>query len=209
MLKLLRIEKVKIGASLPPGRFLIAANHISYVDVLLLDQYFSPTFITSVEVAEDPLLGPVCRKSGCVFVERRNRGQLGADLLQLRERMKRGERLCLFPEGTTSDGKKILPLKSSLLQSAVDLGLQVVPIHIRYLENSVSRMPYLLGHRFFSHFLKLFHGEKVMAEVEIGQAIAPLPDRKALCLELSAALNEMSARPNQILTGGSSQTENS
>lgn len=114
-----------------PGT-LYLANHVSYLDVLILSSQFPAVFVTSVEVKQSPVLGWLARLSGAYFVERRDRSTLKKDILEIRKLLQQGLHVVLFPEGTTSDGTLILPFKGALLEAIVDTQIEVKPLCLNY-----------------------------------------------------------------------------
>ncbi len=97
---------------------LIAANHTSYLDIVILGSVAPVSFIAKSEVAEWPLFGPLAKISGTVFVERDRRARTGQHRDMIQGRLRAGDTLVLFPEGTTSDGNGVLPFKSALMGAA-------------------------------------------------------------------------------------------
>lgn len=111
---------------------LLLANHVSYVDALLISAQYPSVFVTSVEVKKSFPLGWIARCAGCCFVERRKIHSLNGDISEIRSLLDSGLNVVLFPEGTTSNGTQILPFKRSLLEAAVGFSFPVVPLCINY-----------------------------------------------------------------------------
>lgn len=88
---------------------LIVANHISYLDVLVLSRVAPLLFVTSTEVRDTPGLGLITRLAGCLFVERRNRSKIKSDSSDIQAALDSNIPVVLFPEGTSSDGSGVLP----------------------------------------------------------------------------------------------------
>lgn len=88
------------------------ANHVSYLDVPVLASILDTTFVAKREVAGWPVFGPLARMIGTVFVSRDPRAAHG-ELDELRRRLDRRESLVMFPEGTSSDGHRVLPFRST------------------------------------------------------------------------------------------------
>jgi 1-acyl-sn-glycerol-3-phosphate acyltransferase len=111
---------------------LFVANHVSWLDVWAINTVRTVRFVAKSEVRQWPVIGWLSEQAGVIFIERARRidtsrvSGIGASALR------EGYCLCVFPEGTTSDGTHIYPFKSSLLQSAVDAGSWVWPIALRY-----------------------------------------------------------------------------
>lgn len=100
-----------------PGA-LLAANHTAYLDILVLSAVIPVSFIAKSDVAGWPLIGTLARMQRTVFVERARRSKTAEQRDQIRERLEEGGVIVLFPEGTSSDGNRVLPFKSALMSSA-------------------------------------------------------------------------------------------
>ena len=94
-----------------------ACNHTSYLDIPVLGALIRGSFIAKAEVSAWPFFGLLARLQRTVFVDRR-RTRIGAHMDAVNARLQTGEQLILFPEGTTSDGNRVLPFKSALFASA-------------------------------------------------------------------------------------------
>ena len=114
---------------------LFVANHTSYLDIEILGALVRGSFVAKSEVGNWPGFGLLAKLQRTVFVDRR-RSQAGKHKTAIQERLDAGERLILFPEGTTSDGNKILPFKRALFavaqQRVNDKPVAVQPISIAY-----------------------------------------------------------------------------
>ncbi|SEF60254.1 lysophospholipid acyltransferase family protein [Nitrosomonas ureae] len=111
---------------------LLAANHISWLDVCVLMAVCPTRFVAKAEISRWPILGRLSRNVGTLFIERAKR----ADTLRINQRisevLERGERVTVFPEGTTTDGTRLEHFHASLLQSAVTTDALLYPVAIRY-----------------------------------------------------------------------------
>ncbi len=111
---------------------LIVTNHISWLDVFVLNAIVPMRFVAKSEVRRWPIIGWLCARAQTLFIERgkaRSAARINVHLVEL---LQRGECLAIFPEGTTTDGTQVAHFHSSLLQPAIDAGAQVHPIAIRY-----------------------------------------------------------------------------
>jgi lyso-ornithine lipid O-acyltransferase len=113
----------------------LVANHASWIDIVVLMRAMRVFFVSKSEVAGWPAIGLIGRVIGTVFIARRPL-EARAQTATLHARLRRGDRLCLFPEGTSSDGQRVLGFKSSLFEVflAPDLRgvLRIQPISIVY-----------------------------------------------------------------------------
>jgi 1-acyl-sn-glycerol-3-phosphate acyltransferase len=114
---------------------LYASNHVSYLDIMVLGSLIEGSFVAKAEVADWPLFGWLARLQRSVFVERRGREAV-AHRDEMGERLDQGDDLILFPEGTSSDGNRVLPFKSALFSVAErrprDQPLLVQPVSVAY-----------------------------------------------------------------------------
>ena len=106
------------GTMASEGPLLIAANHTSYFDIPVLGATGPVAFIAKTEVQRWPFFGLCADLSRTIFVDRNNRSRAIHDRDQIQARLRQGDCLVLFPEGTSSDGNGILPFKSALLSVA-------------------------------------------------------------------------------------------
>lgn len=113
---------------------LIVANHLSYLDILVVASCLPSVFVTSVEMKKTPLLGALCRAGGSYFVERRNLYSLTRELEDISRLLKLGFNVVVFPEGTSSNGDRILPIKNSLLVAATRATVPIQPACLNYIE---------------------------------------------------------------------------
>jgi 1-acyl-sn-glycerol-3-phosphate acyltransferase len=99
------------------GGVLLTANHTGWIDIPILSAVAPVSFVAKQEVNRWPFFGTLARLQRTVFV-RRERSKALEDRDNIRRRLSDGDALVLFPEGTSSDGNKVLPFKSSLLSAA-------------------------------------------------------------------------------------------
>lgn len=119
--RLLRIFDAKVQAHGPiPTRGLLVSNHLSYVDILVLSALTPSIFVAKQDVKNWPVFGWFARLGGTLFADREHRTQVGPLTGEIRTVLDRGALVVLFPEGTSSDGRSVLPFKSALLEPATD-----------------------------------------------------------------------------------------
>ncbi|MBP0496435.1 lysophospholipid acyltransferase family protein [Pararoseomonas indoligenes] len=111
-------------------RTLYLANHSSWLDIIVLGATLDAAFVSKAEVGRWPLIGLVARLGRTVFVSR-SRGRTGEEAKEMRDRLARGDSLVLFPEGTSSDGTRVLPFRSSFLAVA-DAAAVIQPVSLGY-----------------------------------------------------------------------------
>lgn len=97
---------------------MLASNHVSWLDILVLGSVADVAYIAKAEVADWPIFGTLAKLQKSVFVVREQKRRTGEQVNEIAQRMTGGEIVVLFPEGTTSDGNRILEIKSSLFGAA-------------------------------------------------------------------------------------------
>jgi 1-acyl-sn-glycerol-3-phosphate acyltransferase len=167
----------------------LVSNHISWSDIFVLVGAARMNFVAKAEVRRWPGIGPVAALCDTVFVERR-RTAARAQASELRGRMLRGERLMFFPEGTSTDGRRVLPFHSTLFAAVTAEGLRdvawVQPVSVIY------HAPPGLPAEFYGWWGDMSFGAHVWSVLQLsfgGEAevvfhppvrVADMPDRKAL-----------------------------
>lgn len=112
------------------GPLLIAANHVSWIDIIVIGATVPCHFIAKSDVATWPVFGPLARLIRTSFIDRERRSAVGGFRREMTERLSRNEILVLFPEGTSSDGRQVLPFKSALFPG----GVSIQPLSVSYLD---------------------------------------------------------------------------
>ncbi|SEN26161.1 lyso-ornithine lipid acyltransferase [Loktanella fryxellensis] len=129
-LRLLGLKQDRRGTPLQSGGAWVA-NHVSWLDILVLNAGGRVVFVSKAEVARWPGIGWLARATGTVFVTR-DRRAAAADVARLRSRLAQGQVLMFFPEGTSTDGLRVLPFKPTLLAPLIAAGLPVQAVTLTY-----------------------------------------------------------------------------
>jgi len=167
---------------------LYAANHVSYLDIVVLGSCLDAFFIAKADVRDWPGLGFLARISGTQFI-RRAGTQARGQAAQLGAVLSKGRSLILFPEGTSSDGSAVLPFKSTLFAMVEGRDCAVQPIAIRY--HALDGEPIRAGAArdavawygemmLLPHLWALLGRKNVKAQVTVGTALDATLDRKTL-----------------------------
>lgn len=123
----------KIGTPLRRDVFFIA-NHVSWIDILVLAGASGTAFVAKQELSEVPVIGWLCRLNRTVFVKRENRMGVAEQVNSLREALADNWSVTVFPEGTTTDNRSLLPFKTSMLSvlEPPPAGVLVQPVMLDY-----------------------------------------------------------------------------
>jgi 1-acyl-sn-glycerol-3-phosphate acyltransferase len=126
---------VRPSGRFQPGPQLLAANHVSWLDIMAVHSVCPQArFVSKSDVKAWPLLGWLITQAGTLFIERENKRDALRVVHQAAEALREGDTVAFFPEGTTSDGRHLLPFHANLLQAAVSSGAPVQPIALRFSE---------------------------------------------------------------------------
>ena len=190
--RVLRVFAPRVEPNGPiPQLGLLVSNHLSYLDILLLGSLAPAVFVSKAEVKGWPVFGWFARLGGTVFVERERRGHAGEVSDRIRSLLAGKHLVILFPEGTSSNGREILPFKSSLLEPAAG---QKCPLSVAWLNYELSGgsveqdVCYWGDMTFAPHFFKLLAKPRVTARVSFAEIESPAADRKELARQLHAAV---------------------
>ena len=179
--KLLTILNIRLTAHGPiPQRgskgILFAANHISWLDILLLNTLHPLRFISKAEVRAWPLIGLLAAKAGTLFIERTRRRDTARTNLAIESALRHGDHVALFPEGTTSDGSHVQHFHASLLQPAIDADAPVQAVAIRYFgENGeIDTAPAYIDELSFGECLEqILRRPVIYAQLHFAATVAP------------------------------------
>jgi lyso-ornithine lipid O-acyltransferase len=113
---------------------LFVANHVSWLDILLLAGETGSAFVAKADMAPWPVLGWMATLNNSVYVAREQRLDVGAQAAAIQAALGTSQPLTLFPEGTTADGRRLLPFRSSLLAAVAPppQGIAIQPVAIDY-----------------------------------------------------------------------------
>lgn len=140
--RLVRALGVSIDSSGQPTQHgLVVSNHISWLDVFVINAITPTTFVCKDDVRNWPAIGWLVAHAGTLFIARGSRSAAARSALAMAERLRNGERVAIFPEGTTTDGRRMLPFKSALFEAAPSSRADVQPVAIRYEDHQGQPSP--------------------------------------------------------------------
>ncbi|CDN88456.1 MULTISPECIES: lysophospholipid acyltransferase family protein [Hydrogenophaga] len=116
------------------GPVLVVANHLSWLDILVMNAAHPSRFVSKADAQHWPLLGSLITGAGTLYIERENRRDALRVVHRMADRLREGETVSVFPEGTTGDGTQLLPFHANLLQAAISASAPVQPVALRYLD---------------------------------------------------------------------------
>ena len=192
-----------------PQAGLLVCNHLTYLDILVLVALTPAVFVSKAEVQNWPVFGWFAKRSGTLFVDRSRRSDVTRMNAEIDRTLAGGNVLVLFPEGTSWNGREILPFKSSLLEPIVGSKQPLSVGRITYAldDGTVEQDVCYWGEMtFLPHFLNLMTKRHIRARVTFAPIPQPAADRKELARQLYAEvvrLGEPSAPAVAVNTGAS------
>lgn len=135
LLGILHVRVVRRGdaGATPPGApVLVLSNHVSWLDVFVIRASIECRFVAKSEIRQWPLVGWMVGRQGTVFVQRARRHDTSRVNRTLEDALRGGDRMAVFPEGTTTDGTEVKPFHGSLLQPLVHAEGYALPVALRY-----------------------------------------------------------------------------
>jgi len=178
---------------------LLISNHISWLDILALSTVAPMSFVSKSETAAWPLVGLLAKLQRSVFVDRSRRTLLKNTAGEIAERLAKGDNIVLFAEGTSSDGNRVLPFRSSLFSAAsfapaaandnvpaaVVQTIAIAYTHLHGLPILRHERPFVAFYgemEMLSHVWNVLKSGPLDVMISIGEPVplASLPDRKGL-----------------------------
>ncbi len=114
------------------NNYMVVANHMSWLDVMLLDTLYSISFVAKAELRYWPLLNIIIKAGGTIFINRNRKRDIVPTNQKISKVLHSGRCIGLFPEGKVNNGKEILPFKAPLLEAALQSQSKIIPIVLLY-----------------------------------------------------------------------------
>ncbi len=173
----------RVAGAFPSGPRLLVANHVSWLDIFVLNAIAPAAFVCKAEVRDWPVIGWLCEKTETVFLSRGSRSAARDTAAQIAQRLTEGWLVAVFPEGTTSEGRGVLPFHSALLQGALDARKPVQPVGLRYLGSdgkSTGAPAYCGETNLFQSLWRIARAPAIVVEVHILPPITDAVHRREL-----------------------------
>jgi 1-acyl-sn-glycerol-3-phosphate acyltransferase len=173
MLRILGIPLHVHGRPPAQGPVLLVINHISWLDILVVHAARHCRFVSKSDVKHWPLLGTMATGGGTLYIEREKRRDAMRVVHHMAQSLKAGEIVAVFPEGTTGDGRTLLPFHGNLVQAAVATGSPVQPVGLRFVdratgEDSIGPL-YLDDDTLLGSLWRTLAGRPFVAHVRFGE----------------------------------------
>ena len=191
--------------ALAPGGAMFVLNHVSWLDIFVLDAVLPVTFVAKSEIGSWPLVGTLVTRAGTLYIERGSKSAARRTSARVAEALRNGQPIAIFPEGTTSHGESVQRFHAALFQPAVDTASTIVPAVLRY-SDTHGRLSHAAAYVGDDSLLKsiwmIVSQRRMSARLEFLAPIAAQDgDRRTLAersrAEIAAALEAMGSRARE------------
>lgn len=198
MLTILGVELVVQGEAPAHGPLLMVSNHISWLDIIVLNAAHPSRFVSKADVKTWPLLGSLITGAGTLYIERDSRRDAMRVVHHMAERLRAGDVLTVFPEGTTGDGRTLLPFHANLLQAAITANAPVLPLALGFVDSLRGGLhdgPLFIGDTtLVASIWSTLCADGVQAQVRYGELQPPRGrDRRTWAADLQAEVQRLLA----------------
>jgi 1-acyl-sn-glycerol-3-phosphate acyltransferase len=196
MLTIIGVELVVQGTPPAHGPLLMVCNHISWLDILVLNAAHPSRFVSKADVKGWPLLGSLITGAGTLYIERESRRDAMRVVHHMAERLRAGDILTVFPEGTTGDGRELLPFHANLLQAAIAADAPVLPLALGFVDSirgGRHDAPVFIGDTtLVASIWSTLCADGVQAQVRYGESEPPRGrDRRTWAHDLRSAVQHL------------------
>ncbi len=203
-LRILGVQVRTTGSAVTTGPLLVVANHISWLDILVMLAVQPVRFVSKADVKYWPLIGWLATNAGTLYIERASRRDALRVVHHIAEALREAPAgtpvhtasiIAVFPEGTTSDGTTVLPFHANLVQAAISAHAPVQTVALRYLDagtGALSLVPaYVDDDTLISSVWRLLASPPVKAMVNFSELQhARGRERRAWALDLRAEVSK-------------------
>lgn len=182
--RVLHLHGLEVDATgpIPIGPVILAANHLSWLDPIVIAALVPCAPVSKLDVARWPVIGSIARELGVVFVSRGDPASGARALNAAASALAHGVSVLNFPEGTTTLGTTVLPFRPGIFGTARRAGIPVVPVALAYHPRSLA---WVGDATFLPHYLALATRRHARATVRFGTALRPTAGMRAA--ELASA----------------------
>ena len=163
-----------LGQPVLNGPALMVANHISWLDISVIHAARHCRFVAKSDIRDWPLIGMLATGASTLFIERNSRKDALRMVKDMADAMKEGDVVAVFPEGTTSDGRDLLPFHANLIQSAIQADAPVQPMSLKFIDadsGEPSYAPCYIGDdTLIGSMWRTLTASRIMAVVHFGEA---------------------------------------
>jgi len=177
MMRIFGFQLRRYGTPLP-GAALFVANHVSWIDIVLMHSQRMMGFVAKAEIARWPIVGWVASQGSTIYHHRGSNDSLAGVMHQMVERLQSGQAVGVFPEGRTTHGDAIGTFHARIFQPAVVANVPAQPVALKYGPRGDAQtiVAFAEKENFLQNFLRLLGEPARVAEVHFLEPVAPNED---------------------------------
>nr|WP_295785178.1 lysophospholipid acyltransferase family protein [Rhodoferax sp.] len=196
MLDCLAIKLVVRGSPPLTGPMLLVANHISWVDIVVMHATRHCRFVSKDEIARWPVVSTLANAADTLYITRESRRDAMRVVHQMAQCLRDGDVLAIFPEGTTGDGSTLLPFHANLLQAAISADAPVQPVALQFVDTATGQISfapcYVGDDTLWQSLWRTLKANNVVAMVQFGTPEqAQGRDRRAWAADLRQTIADL------------------
>ncbi|MGR8997690.1 MAG: lysophospholipid acyltransferase family protein [Gammaproteobacteria bacterium] len=157
---IMNLSVIKEG-KLPEQGALLVSNHISWLDIIVIGQYFPAYFVAKSDILTWPVIGYLSKQGGTIFIRRGDKKHIKATTEKMVWVLKQNSNIIAFPEGTTTRGDEILDFHASLFQPALLTRSAIQPVALQYQGVAEQQAPFIGDDDFIPHLIKMLTLDKI------------------------------------------------
>jgi len=159
----------RLSGEFIPGAQLIAANHISWIDIAVLHSFAAMGFVAKAEINSWPLVGAVARAGGSVFHQRGSHDSASGVAAAMAARLRENRKVAIFPEGGILPGEQVKFFHARLFAAAIETEIPVQPVMLRYLRGGsrYDEITFLPGEHFVANYFRLLMQKSCIVDVHV------------------------------------------
>jgi 1-acyl-sn-glycerol-3-phosphate acyltransferase len=174
----------RVGGTEP---LLVVANHVSWLDAYVLNALYEARFVAKSETGSWPVVGTIAHAFDSLFIVRGSFRDAARVKDRVAAALRAGERVVVFPEATTTDGTRLREFRAAMFQAAVDAGVRIQPVALRYLRPNGrvnTAAAFVDDDTFVASLLRVLRDRSLRVQVRFGP---PLPAAAGTRRDLAAA----------------------
>ena len=186
-----KFEKILLNKN-----YLVVSNHISWLDIFIINSSYPLAFVAKNSISKWPILNLLVKGAETIFIDRKKISKIKETTNEIGDFLETKGSICIFPEGTSTDGSRILKFKGNLLQAAINKDIQILPIVIQYSHNKkfCSAPSYCGDLSLLDSLINIIRLDNIEAKLTILKEIKSKSDRKSLAkkayLEINKVINK-------------------
>lgn len=164
-----------VTAAFQAQRALVVSNHVSWLDIFVINAMQPCRFVAKSDIRDWPLLGYLCARADTIFISRGSPRDVRKTFKNLVHSIEGGEWVAFFPEGTTAPQGTLLPFHANLFEAAIDAQVPIQPLALRYIDAAgalYAGVDYIGDTTFAESMMTILRGPQVRAQITVLPLIA-------------------------------------